>query len=121
MWAIIWALVIFLLYAIPGGDLPSVDLWDMLNFDKVAHFMVFALLVVFLSVGFKKQHTVRILYENTRKWAFLLGILYGGVLELLQGMLFADRTSDILDFIANATGVVVGLVIFRLVYGKKNM
>lgn len=121
IWTIVWAVVILALYAIPGSDLPSVAFWDLFNFDKVAHFLVFTLLVVFATVGFRKQQRVRTLHDHPRRWAFFLSLGYGAILEGLQGMLFDERTSDLLDFVANSAGVLFGLVIFRLVYGKSYM
>lgn len=121
IWTILWAFVILALYAIPGGDLPSLAFWDLFNFDKVAHFLVFALLVVFAIVGFRRQQRVSTLHDNPKRWAIFLSLGYGAILEGLQGMLFDGRTSDLLDFVANSVGVLFGLVIFRLVYGKSYM
>lgn len=40
--------------------------------------------------------------------ALLIAIPYGGILELMQGAFFENRTADIYDFIANSTGSFIG-------------
>lgn len=119
IWSFSWIIAVALLYAIPGGDLPEVDVWDLLSFDKIAHFGVFALLSLFLSVGLKRQMTFPSVKRRAIRIAALFSLIYGGILEALQGMLFEDRYSDWLDFAANTLGVLLGLVIFRLLYGKE--
>jgi VanZ family protein len=37
----------------------------------------------------------------------LICIAYGGLLEILQGTIFTDRSADINDFIANAFGAAI--------------
>ena len=119
VWFFSWIIVVALLYAIPGGDLPVLDVWDLLSFDKIAHFGVFALLSLFISIGLKRQMSFPTLRRRALRTAALFSLVYGGVLEALQGVLFQDRYSDWFDFAANALGVLLGLVIFRLLYGKE--
>jgi hypothetical protein len=40
-------------------------------------------------------------------------IAYGGLIEILQGLLYLDRHSDILDFTANSIGCALALILFR--------
>ena len=116
---IIWAITILALCGIPGDHLPDLSIWELLSFDKVAHAFVFALLVVFLLIGFKKQFTYPWLRYNAKKTALIFSISYGGLIELFQGTVFAGRTTDVIDFIANTLGCFLGLLLFRLIYGKE--
>lgn len=116
---IVWAICIFVLCAMPADDFPNMSFWDLLNFDKVAHATVFAMLTLFLIVGFKKQYTFDWLRENAKKTAIIGSICYGGLLEVLQGTVFAARSMDVLDFIANTAGCFLGLLAFRMIYGKR--
>lgn len=113
-----WAAIIFFIYSIPGGDIQYVDLWSLFKFDKLVHIAVFALWVNMLIVAFKKQSTSRPLRNNARTIALLLALAYGGFLEYIQGRVFIDRASDPYDFIANTLGAFLGLLVFRLIYGK---
>lgn len=107
------------MYFLPGKDLPMVDAWDLLKFDKIGHFSVFCVFAIVLKTGLSRQIRYRQVRQQAARWTFLISISYGGVLEFLQGRLIQDRTSDIWDFAANTIGVVVGIVIFRVIYGKQ--
>lgn len=55
------------------------------------------------------------------KWvALLFCVSYGGALELMQFYLFSQRSGDVLDFIANATGALGGLLLYSKVNKKLN-
>ena len=118
IWAILWTVMVAVLYAIPGKDLPVVNFWSVLNFDKVAHCLVFAVLSLILSVGGSKQNTITKLKREAAKITAAFCIFYGGVLEYFQGALFQDRTSDWIDFVANVVGVMLGLLFFRVLYKR---
>jgi VanZ family protein len=45
-------------------------------------------------------------------------IIYGIVIEVLQGTLTAYRTASLLDVIANTIGVLVAMVLFKSIYKK---
>lgn len=111
--AFLWALVILGLTLVPGSVMPDLSFWKLLSFDKVAHMFVFAVLVFRLSVGFYKQYRFRILRYHALQSAFIISVIYGGLLELLQGLLLADRHPDIIDFIANTIGCVAGAGLFH--------
>lgn len=115
---IIWAAIIFFVYSIPGGDIVYQDLWSLLKFDKLVHMGIFALWVNMLIVAFKKQSTSRPLKQNARLVAVSFALAYGGILEFYQSKWFIDRTTDPYDFIANTLGAFIGLLVFRIIYGK---
>ncbi|NQX91788.1 MAG: VanZ family protein [Flavobacteriales bacterium] len=118
IWTFVWMVIVILMYSIPGKDLPEPNFWNLLNFDKVAHLIVFFILSVIMNVGLHKQDYVAFLRRSATKIATVFCILFGGVLELFQGMLFEDRHSDVLDFLANVSGVILGAFFFRLLYQK---
>ena len=39
-------------------------------------------------------------------------VTYGGLLEIMQGTIFEERSADIYDFIANSFGCVMGLLLY---------
>ncbi len=118
--AIVWGLIILMLTALPGEDFPDLDFWSLLTFDKAAHMFVFALLVLQFIVGFIKQYRFRKLRYIAVKAAFVIGISYGAFTELMQEFIFTDRNADVWDFVANAIGSIIGVIAFRLIYGKNN-
>lgn len=98
--------------------MPDVGFWELFQIDKAAHLITFALLVLFLKIGLKRQSAFPILSQRSSLIALCFAIPYGGILESLQGALVADRTSDVFDFVANTAGSILGIVIFRLIYGR---
>ena len=118
--AFLWALLILALCGLPGNEFPDLSFWRLLTFDKFAHAFVFSVLVVLLIVGFKKQRTFFFLRENAIKISFYSSIAYGGIVEILQQILFAGRSADLLDFLSNGLGCLVGLLCFYLIYIRKS-
>ena len=116
---IIWALLILVLCGLPGQDFPDLSFWKLLSFDKAAHAFVFAVLVLLLIIGFKKQYSFRNLRHHAIKIATTFSILYGGLIELLQGWVFIGRSADPFDFLANTIGCFTGLLLFYMIYGKQ--
>ncbi|MCZ2276492.1 MAG: VanZ family protein [Bacteroidia bacterium] len=111
-----WALIIMALTLVPGSSLPDLSFWELLSFDKVAHLIVFAILAFNLAVGFRKQHQFPALHIHALQYAFVISVIYGLTLEILQGALFADRYADLIDFIADTIGAGTGVFIFHLIF-----
>ena len=99
----------------PGKDLASAP---FLSFDKFAHLLLFSLISLSWLVGLRKQNHFGYLRDNFFMLVIVVGIFYGIALELIQGAAFTDRFADWKDALADALGVIVGALVFLLVYGK---
>lgn len=117
-WALLWAMLIFILCMIPGHDLPKISWLENFGFDKVVHAGLFFVLAVLLVHGFSEQQSFSSLRNSPKIIALLICIPYGGALELLQGALFIERTADVYDFIANSFGSLAGLLCFNAINEK---
>jgi hypothetical protein len=109
---IIWALIILILCGTPGKDVPHFSFLDLLGFDKFVHATIFFILVIFAIRGFRLQTKNKYLRENAAFLAVGLSIAYGGILEILQGTIFSERSADIFDFIANSFGCFIALLLY---------
>jgi len=70
--------------------------------DKVGHFATYCGLAVWFTG----------LYPRTRYWKVVAGLLALGLgLEIAQGVMQLGRSAELLDMVANATGVGVGLLL----------
>lgn len=116
IFTICWAAVILILYGIPGSDMPEVNFWSSIGTDKIAHAMVFLVLMCSLSFSIFKQGKYPALRRRTMRNSALICLVYGTVLELLQSSLFSERTTDVLDILANATGILLGVVILKIFF-----
>lgn len=117
-WALLWAMLIFILCAIPGKDIPFGGIWDILSLDKFIHAALFFIQSVLLIQGFSKQTQKSNFYKNVKIIAVILCVIYGGSLELMQGGFFEDRTADIYDFFSNTFGAIFGALLFERIQNK---
>jgi VanZ family protein len=115
---IIWGMIVFVLLAMPGSDVPKLSFLHFLPMDKIVHFILFSVFSFLLSFGFLRQCSFQRLRLNAMIVAFFISVIYGGVMEYLQGTVFVDRTSDWFDFIMNLCGTIGGLFTFALLKTK---
>lgn len=113
LFGIVWAIVIFLLILMPGGEMPKME--EAFSFDKLAHTGVFCILNFLLIIGFTKQFTYKALSRNPVKWSVLFSIVYASGLELGQALV-PDRYANFYDLAFNLFGVLLGYVLYLLVY-----
>lgn len=111
---IIWGMIIFVLLAMPGSDVPRLSFLSFLPMDKIVHFILFAVFSFLLSIGFLRQYSFPRIRFNSIIIAFCISVIYGGVMEYLQGTVFEDRTSDWIDFVMNLCGTIGGLCTFAI-------
>ena len=79
--------------------------------DKVYHLVAYALLTFLWYKVFAAFHI-----KNSIFIAFIISVIYGIIIEVLQGQLTDARDSSILDVIANMIGVAIVTLIltFRM-------
>lgn len=112
-WALLWALFILILCGIPGRDIPHISFLELLSFDKFVHAGIFCVLVMLLIRGFYIQVHFPFLSRNARSVSLVLAVMYGGILEIMQGTVFEERSADLYDFVANSIGCFVALGIYN--------
>lgn len=113
LFTIVWAAIIFLLILMPGQQMP--DLGDLFSFDKLAHLGVFCVLSFLMIIGFTKQYTFQRLNGSPIKYALIVSVSYATILELAQGLIPA-RDLNFYDLLFNILGVLVGYLLFQLIY-----
>jgi VanZ family protein len=108
----LWALIILALCAMPGKDIPHVSWLEALAFDKWVHAGIFFILSVLLIRSIKLTY-IRAAHVTAVFFALAISIPYGGLLEVMQGTMFEDRSADLYDFIANSFGAICGVLLYR--------
>jgi len=116
--ALIWALFIAVLCGLPGKDIPHISFLELLSFDKWVHAGVFFVLVLLLSRAYLNSGSITLRHFSNRI-SCALAICYGALLEVLQGLIFIDRSADVYDFIANSTGALIAVVWIK--YYRRNI
>lgn len=99
--AITWTVLITVASLISFNSVPKVKI---IGNDKLVHFIFYLVFVILWGLANKKTY-FKIKYE----WLIVLfAIVYGIVIEVLQGVLTQTRQADIYDALANSLGAVIG-------------
>ena len=112
------AVLISVLTLLPGDELPQCYLYGNLSFDKIVHLALFMLLSITNLGGFIKQYKYRGFRYKPKYFVAILCVTLALVTELFQSLV-SLRTMELADFVANLTGVLLGYLLFRLIYGKE--
>ena len=106
------AAILYLSLATGRGlaKLPPIPLFE--NADKLMHFMMYMCLSCVITFNQRMSGKALLLTAFT---AIAISVAYGGVIELVQPF-FPPRTCDLLDFIADSAGAIVGFVITDIIW-----
>lgn len=94
----------------PGDKLPSNSI-GIPHLDKIVHFGLFFILGIFLCAELKFQ--TRLSYKKVGLIVIGLVTLYGAIIELLQHYLFVNRSGDYIDLLADISGGIIAVLMFR--------
>lgn len=114
--AFLWLLVIFALVSMPSSYFGTSSLFSG---DKFIHALMFFILVVLSMQGFYKQQLFAHLRYEGGYYALMLGFFFSGITEILQGLVFASRSADPYDYLANTIGCILGWAFFSWVILQK--
>ena len=82
--------------------------------DKIYHLIAYFLLMLSWLYVFCKKETL----QRNVKYIILGCIIFGIIIEILQGVITSYRTASYLDIVANTIGVLLAVLIFH-VFEKK--
>jgi VanZ family protein len=97
--ALLYTITLAVLSLLSSDDLPT---FEVVNADKIAHIIAYALLC-FLWYLFMKSTK----FSKGLLIAASAALIYGIILEVLQGTFTAERISEGYDILANCLGVVI--------------
>ena len=106
-----------LLLLMPGDYISDSGWWSTYHIDKIMHVIVFSILALTTSIALSK---LRVLTDSNYQLMILtlvVGAIFGTIIEFLQQELSVGRMAELLDIVADCVGVLMGFVIFRIVYG----
>jgi VanZ family protein len=114
--SVLFFVVIFLLCLLPGSEVPKSG---QEHLDKFVHAILFGLFSFCTMIGFTKQYQFSVSSSRVVLITVFFSILYGVFIELFQGFILTDRSFEWLDLFADATGVLIGYLAFKIVVGKE--
>jgi len=103
--ALLYFVVLAVATHIPAEGVPPLSMSD-----KWLHFTGYGLLTVLMLAGW--ELTVGVLEPKHYFAVWLAGTVYGAIDERTQ--LLVNRSCDVNDWLADALGIVAGLLVFRL-------
>jgi VanZ family protein len=106
--AILWALFVLILCAIPIGIDEGHGIF-FAGFDKLVHCgLFFVLSVLYCAGSIRKWNTRNIRIEIAMKNTIVL-LSYGALIEFLQSKVFTWRDGDFNDLLADLIGTCMGI------------
>ena len=106
------------MHCLPGADLDADDWWAHWHMDKLLHLIAFGMWGLSWSIALAKQRRFQ------RAWHLELGlmlaaVIFGMVLEAIQGAWMPGRIFDFADVIADAAGAACSLGLFSSIFGRR--
>ena len=101
-----WSWLLFILIAsfLPASEIPEITF--LLSPDKIVHFILYAVLVIFMKLAYSKMNLLIIIGFS---------ILLGVSIEIMQPIL-SDRFFDNYDIVANSIGTFIGIIVLKFIY-----
>ena len=111
--AALYLLTIAALSLMPARDLPHFTVFSAI--DKVVH------ISMYLGLSFLACWSYEINRERMKPiYVLLVGVfMYGVLMEILQRTMHNGRNFDFKDMVANLTGAIVGIIIYRFFDRKR--
>lgn len=95
-------------------DMPGEVPWD-----KLVHFGMFFFLSAVSLVDYYRMHKGNPATFRWIVWGFLLPVLYGGAIELLQKYFFPSRSAEWGDWIADILGSLAAAIVIIISFRKR--
>jgi hypothetical protein len=110
---LVWAIFTLILCGWPGNQLPEINFWKWLRWDKITHLFLFGIQSYLQLLAVLKTSRTGSVTPQLGWLMAICSISYGALVEILQFYVFTGRSGDVKDAIANAIGAMLGLWIFR--------
>ncbi|MFN0082686.1 MAG: VanZ family protein [Ferruginibacter sp.] len=119
---IAWFFLVLILICLPGADLPKADDWmDVIFFDKWVHAGLFAVLSFLFLIPVCTSNAT-----SKTKWSLIIKIalavsVWGLTTEFIQKFFIPGRAFDLLDWAADAVGVIIATIVSKRFYLQKKL
>ncbi|MEZ4968689.1 MAG: VanZ family protein [Flavobacteriaceae bacterium] len=113
-----WAVFITTLSLFSFGE-ESVPSIDVPHLDKLVHFSFYYVFTALGCLSFREVDRRNTSLKNVMVKLILLAVVYGIIIEILQGVATTDRHPDLLDVLANSLGALFGSYTVKYIFSEK--
>lgn len=117
--AFTWFIISVILLTLPGSAFPKANWFDKIWLDKWIHIGMFSILVILWCWAMLRRYSGAARLRTIFIGIGLIGIAYGIGMEFVQKYFIPNRSFELGDIAADATGCVLGVVIGIGRYIKK--
>ena len=110
-------LIFFVTCLLSPSQIPGMP--EGFPWDKLVHFGMFFFLSAVSLYDYYRMHKGNPAFLRWMGWGFLLPVLYGGVIELMQKYFFASRSAEWGDWIADLLGSLCATLIIIIFFRKQ--
>jgi len=111
--SVIWALLIAVGSFIPSSTIPTVVVSD-----KWIHFLFYAIFSFLLFLSSLSNTKTNTYLVNRWTYVFVIGAIFGGVVEIIQDSIISGRQGEWMDIVANCLGLFFGLILSEIIKSK---
>ena len=113
--ALLYSIIITVAFLMPISNSPKLDIYIPL--DKIIHFFSYLFLSL-LWISYLNLNEINVLSTRAVLVVFVVFLVYGIIIEVLQENLTSTRKADIMDVFANAFGSIIGYFVFLKVKNR---
>jgi len=110
---ITWALIVLILSAISGETVSDLGKVYIPHFDKVVHFGMYFTFTFLMINDVIRSYGTAYSIRQIMFFCVLIGVVYGGSMELLQSIPKLHRSKDFYDFLANTIGAFMATIFYK--------
>lgn len=106
--AVVALIIVTFLFCLPGNDIPRINLFNNIHFDKLAHIGLFSILVFLWILPPQARISDKQKIKNVPLWIAVAFVFYGVFIEFIQLNFVPNRSFDLFDILANTVGCAFG-------------
>jgi len=110
-----WGVFILILCSIPGNQVNKIKFIDIPYLDKFVHLFLYFIFTLLLISENNSQKHHRKVTVNAILIAAAISLPFGALIEILQKILFTNRSAEVGDLVANIFGFLVATLSYRQV------
>jgi VanZ family protein len=106
--AVVWLILSSIAFCLPGSALPSGGLFNIPQFDKVVHIVLFSVMIFLWCLPLSHRQSASQILTKLFIRVSIGFFCYGVLMEFIQHFFVPLRSFDMGDIAADAAGCLIG-------------